>query len=58
MGERERQLAIVRAKGALAQAMFELRKLKDHSTPSGWKQAAEVLVAIGKLRDCLDHLET
>lgn len=58
MSEHERLYIVVKVRSLLAQSMFELHRLKEHSTPSGWKQAAEIIVAIGKLRDCLYRVET
>jgi len=58
MSERERRAVIVKVRSLMAQSMFELHRLKEHSSPSGWKQAAEVIVALGKLRDCLEHIES
>jgi hypothetical protein len=57
MSERERQQAIVRARSQIARTMSELHRLKEHSTPSGWKQAAELIVELGKIRERLEHVE-
>lgn len=57
MSERERQQAIVRARSQIARTMGELHRLKEHSSPSGWKQAAEIIVELGKLRDRVERLD-
>ena len=57
MSERERAQAIMKARSQIARTMSELHRLKEHSSPSGWKQAAELIVELGKIRDRLEHLE-
>lgn len=57
MSERERQQVIAKARSEIAKTMWQLRKLKEHSSPSGWKQAAELIVELGEIRSRIEGLE-
>ena len=55
MSKREKAQVVIRARSEIARTMVELRKMRDHASPSEWKQAAEIIVELGKLRDRLEH---
>lgn len=57
MSKLERKQRLVKARSELSQTMFELSKVKEHSTPSEWKQIASIIVEIGNIRDRLIRIE-
>lgn len=57
MSKQERKRRLIQARSSLAKSAFELSQMKEHSTPSEWKQVAEIIVEIGKIRDKLLRVE-
>jgi hypothetical protein len=56
VSEQDRKRLLVRARSELARIMFELKQVKDHSTPSDYRQVAQIILELGAIRERIEKL--